>query len=165
MVCFCFLVDQTRKVRRSKPAAGTCSRCGSGASVADMRTATRFCHVPFYWKSWKAIMCTFCGAILKSYRWVCIKAWWISWWVLLLRLCMKKTSIVLMEAPKLSGYDESWWKSLCILMEAQGWVLSDFILFFLFFFFIFFFMGVFVLIFFYMVLFFGGKQLRVRGCH
>ncbi|KAG8641478.1 hypothetical protein MANES_13G150400v8 [Manihot esculenta] len=48
MVCFCFLVDQTRKVRRSKPAAGTCSRCGGGASVADMKTSTRFCCVPFY---------------------------------------------------------------------------------------------------------------------
>ncbi|KZV52215.1 hypothetical protein F511_07170 [Dorcoceras hygrometricum] len=40
MVCFCFLVDQTKKVRRSKPAAGICSRCGGGASVADMKTAT-----------------------------------------------------------------------------------------------------------------------------
>ncbi|KAJ7981696.1 CHD3-type chromatin-remodeling factor PICKLE like [Quillaja saponaria] len=68
MVCFCFLVDQKRKIRRSKPVAGMCSRCRSGASVVDMITATRFCHVPFYWKSWKAIMCTFCGAILKSYR-------------------------------------------------------------------------------------------------
>ncbi|XP_022860056.1 uncharacterized protein LOC111380659 [Olea europaea var. sylvestris] len=44
MVCFCFLVDQTRKVRRCKPAPGICSRCGSGASVADMKTATRFCY-------------------------------------------------------------------------------------------------------------------------
>ncbi|KAK3424287.1 uncharacterized protein LOC120294982 [Eucalyptus grandis] len=68
MVCFCFLVDQERKVRRSKPVAGTCSRCGRGASVADMKTATRFCYVPFYWKSWKAVICTFCGAVLKSYR-------------------------------------------------------------------------------------------------
>ncbi|ONI12864.1 hypothetical protein PRUPE_4G187900 [Prunus persica] len=42
MVCFCFLVDQRRKVRRSKPVAGTCSRCGRGASVADLRTSTRF---------------------------------------------------------------------------------------------------------------------------
>ncbi|KAI6687342.1 hypothetical protein NL676_024170 [Syzygium grande] len=57
-----------RKVRRSKPVAGTCSRCGRGASVADMKTVTRFCYVPLYWKSWKAIICTFCGAILKSYR-------------------------------------------------------------------------------------------------
>ncbi|KAM6580278.1 hypothetical protein CsatA_004052 [Cannabis sativa] len=52
MVCFCFLVDQTRKIKRSKPAAGTCSRCGAGASVADMRTETRLvqasdiCHAP-----------------------------------------------------------------------------------------------------------------------
>ncbi|PSR95317.1 Tyrosine-protein kinase receptor UFO like [Actinidia chinensis var. chinensis] len=68
MVCFCFLVDQTRKVRRSKPAAGACSRCGGCASVADLKTSTRFCHVPFYWKSWRAITCTFCGAILRSYR-------------------------------------------------------------------------------------------------
>ncbi|KAL1299441.1 hypothetical protein HN51_043976 [Arachis hypogaea] len=67
MVCFCFLVDQRRKVRRSKPVAGSCSRCGRGASVADIITQTRFCYVPFYCKSWKAIMCTFCGAILKSY--------------------------------------------------------------------------------------------------
>ncbi|KAG6414450.1 hypothetical protein SASPL_127172 [Salvia splendens] len=36
MVCFCFVVDQTRKVRQQKPAAGICSRCGGGASVADM---------------------------------------------------------------------------------------------------------------------------------
>ncbi|KAL9380048.1 hypothetical protein Peur_028530 [Populus x canadensis] len=68
MVYFCFLIDQTRKVRRSKPAAGTCSRCGGGASVADMKTCTRFCYVPFYSRSWRAIMCTFCGAILKSYH-------------------------------------------------------------------------------------------------
>ncbi|KAG4971843.1 hypothetical protein AAZX31_13G263300 [Glycine max] len=68
MVCFCFLVDQRRKVRRSKPAAGTCSRYGCGASVADMMIQTRFCYVPFYSKSWKAIICTFCGATLKSYR-------------------------------------------------------------------------------------------------
>ncbi|CAK9158926.1 unnamed protein product [Ilex paraguariensis] len=58
----------TRKVSRHKPAAGICSRCGGGASVADMKTSTRFCYVPFYWKSWRAIMCTFCGAILRSYR-------------------------------------------------------------------------------------------------
>ncbi|KAK2993011.1 hypothetical protein RJ640_004523 [Escallonia rubra] len=44
-----------RKIRRSKPAAGICSRCGGGARVADMKTSTRFCYVPFYWKSWKAI--------------------------------------------------------------------------------------------------------------
>ncbi|MFQ6629973.1 hypothetical protein Gotur_006959 [Gossypium turneri] len=68
MVCFCFLVDQTKKVSKSKPAAGFCSRCGGGASVADMKTCTRFCYVPFYWKSWKAIICTFCGAILRSYH-------------------------------------------------------------------------------------------------
>ncbi|XP_043689781.1 uncharacterized protein LOC122640633 [Telopea speciosissima] len=68
MVFFCFLVDQRRKVKSSKPAAGICSRCGGGASVADMKTSTRFCYVPFHWKCWKAIICTFCGAILKSYR-------------------------------------------------------------------------------------------------
>ncbi|XP_073274730.1 uncharacterized protein [Primulina huaijiensis] len=68
MVCFCFLVDQTKKVRRSKPAAGICSRCGGGASVADMKTATRFCYVPFYWRTWRAIICTFCGAMLRSYH-------------------------------------------------------------------------------------------------
>ncbi|XP_004243324.2 uncharacterized protein [Solanum lycopersicum] len=68
MVCFCFLVDQTKQVCKSKPVAGTCSRCGGGASVADMKTATRFCYVPFYWKNWRAIICTFCGAILRSYR-------------------------------------------------------------------------------------------------
>ncbi|KAI4319812.1 hypothetical protein MLD38_025838 [Melastoma candidum] len=67
MVFFCFLVDQKKKVRSSKPAAGICSRCGGGASVADMKTATRFLYVPFYWKSWRAIICTFCGAILRSY--------------------------------------------------------------------------------------------------
>nr|GEX61992.1 hypothetical protein [Tanacetum cinerariifolium] len=63
MACFCFLVDQSRQVRKCKPAAGLCSRCGGGASVADMKTATRFCHVPFYWKSWKAIMCTFYASV------------------------------------------------------------------------------------------------------
>ncbi|KAF5756291.1 hypothetical protein HanXRQr2_Chr17g0812891 [Helianthus annuus] len=68
MVCFCFLVDQTREVRRSKPAAGVCSRCGGGASVEDMKTSTRFCLVLLYWKSWRAVMCTYCGAILKSYH-------------------------------------------------------------------------------------------------
>ncbi|XP_039019884.1 uncharacterized protein LOC120151535 [Hibiscus syriacus] len=68
MVCFCFLVDQTKEMSKSKPAAGFCSRCGGGASVADMKTRTRFCYVPFYWKPWKAIVCTFCGAILRSYR-------------------------------------------------------------------------------------------------
>ncbi|XP_045800681.1 uncharacterized protein LOC123897873 [Trifolium pratense] len=68
MVCFCFLVDQTKEMQRSKPAAGICSRCGGCASVADMKTATRFCYVPFYCKSWKAIVCTFCGAVLRSYH-------------------------------------------------------------------------------------------------
>ncbi|KAL9366463.1 hypothetical protein Peur_037662 [Populus x canadensis] len=56
MACFCFLVDQKRKVRSFKPVAGSCSRCGGGASVANMRTSTRFCYVPFYWKSWRAII-------------------------------------------------------------------------------------------------------------
>ncbi|KAF5806807.1 hypothetical protein HanRHA438_Chr05g0234831 [Helianthus annuus] len=68
MVVFCFLVDQTRKIRRTKPVAGLCSRCRRGAQVADMLTATRLCCIPFYWRSWKAIICTFCGATLKSYR-------------------------------------------------------------------------------------------------
>ncbi|XP_039072077.1 uncharacterized protein LOC120219324 [Hibiscus syriacus] len=68
MVCFCFLVDQRRKLKSIKPAAGLCSRCGGGASVGDMMTINRFCYVPFYWKSRKAIICTFCGAVLKSYR-------------------------------------------------------------------------------------------------
>ncbi|OAY54950.1 uncharacterized protein LOC122723186 [Manihot esculenta] len=68
MVCMCFMVDQRRKMRGRKPVAGSCSRCSRGASVADMRTYTRFCYVPFYWKSWKAIICTFCGAVLKSYK-------------------------------------------------------------------------------------------------
>jgi len=68
MVFFCFLVDQTKEMQKSKPAAGTCSRCGGGASVADMKTATRFCYVPVYVKSWKAIVCTFCGATLRSYH-------------------------------------------------------------------------------------------------
>ncbi|XP_010905593.1 uncharacterized protein [Elaeis guineensis] len=68
MVLFCFLVDQRRTVRSSKPAAGICSRCGGCASVADMVTATRFCCVPVYRRTWRAIICTFCGAVLKSYR-------------------------------------------------------------------------------------------------
>ncbi|XP_015158705.1 uncharacterized protein [Solanum tuberosum] len=67
MVCFCFLVDQKRMVRRSKPVAGSCSRCGHGAKVAEMYTSTRFCYIPFYTKSWKAIVCSFCGVILKYY--------------------------------------------------------------------------------------------------
>ncbi|CAN1239053.1 hypothetical protein LINGRAPRIM_LOCUS2257 [Linum grandiflorum] len=67
MVVFCFLVDQRRKIRSTKPVAGTCSRCRAGASVAEMRTTTRFCYIPVFWKSWKAIICTFCGATLKSY--------------------------------------------------------------------------------------------------
>lgn len=70
MVCFCFLVDQTRKVKRSKPAAGTCSRCGHCASIADMKTSTRFCFIPIYWRSWRAVVCSFCGSVLKSYRWI-----------------------------------------------------------------------------------------------
>ncbi|KAB2044126.1 hypothetical protein ES319_D01G068100v1 [Gossypium barbadense] len=68
MVCFCFLVDQRHMLMSSKPAAGTCLRCRRGASVGLMKTVTRFCYVPIYWKSWKAIICTFCGAVLKSYR-------------------------------------------------------------------------------------------------
>ncbi|CAN1347047.1 hypothetical protein LINPERPRIM_LOCUS40967 [Linum perenne] len=67
MVVFCFLVDQTKTILSTKPVAGTCSRCRGGASVADMRTSTRFCCIPIFWKSWKAIICTFCGAMLKSY--------------------------------------------------------------------------------------------------
>ncbi|XP_074558430.1 uncharacterized protein LOC141814372 [Curcuma longa] len=67
MVFLCFLVDQQRRVRSSKPAAGICSRCGACARVADMETATRFCYVPVHRRSWRAIICTFCGALLKSY--------------------------------------------------------------------------------------------------
>ncbi|MBA0776835.1 hypothetical protein Gotri_011778, partial [Gossypium trilobum] len=40
MVCFCFLVDQRWKLTGTKPVAGTCSRCGGGASVGDMKTIT-----------------------------------------------------------------------------------------------------------------------------
>ncbi|KAL7103576.1 hypothetical protein ACP275_08G188300 [Erythranthe tilingii] len=68
MVCFCFLVDQKIVVRRSKAAAGMCSRCSRSARVADMQTVTRFCYIPFYWKSWKAIVCSLCGNILRSYN-------------------------------------------------------------------------------------------------
>ncbi|KAL8505956.1 hypothetical protein ACS0TY_016983 [Phlomoides rotata] len=68
MVCFCFLVDQKRRVRRSKPVAAMCSRCRLSAVVADMQTVTRFCYIPVYWKSWKAIVCSFCGSVLKSYN-------------------------------------------------------------------------------------------------
>ncbi|KAK8953406.1 hypothetical protein KSP40_PGU014341 [Platanthera guangdongensis] len=67
MVFFCFLVDARKMVRSSKPAAGICSRCGGGASVADMESANRFCYVPIYRRTWRAIICTFCGALLKSY--------------------------------------------------------------------------------------------------
>ncbi|KAG2309840.1 hypothetical protein Bca4012_084749 [Brassica carinata] len=68
MVCFCFLVDQKRKMKASKPAAGMCSRCGRGARIADMKTSTRFCLIPIYCTSWRAIVCSFCGSVLKSYR-------------------------------------------------------------------------------------------------
>ncbi|PAN14453.1 hypothetical protein PAHAL_2G411300 [Panicum hallii] len=69
MVFFCFLVDQRRTVRSSKPAAGICSRCGGCASVADMETATRVCYLlTVHRRTWRAIICTFCGAMLKSYR-------------------------------------------------------------------------------------------------
>ncbi|CAN6868700.1 unnamed protein product [Brassica oleracea] len=37
-----------------------------GAVVAEMKTSARFCGVPFYRKAWKAIVCHFCGAVLKS---------------------------------------------------------------------------------------------------
>ncbi|GKC46504.1 hypothetical protein Tco_1064226 [Tanacetum coccineum] len=43
-------------MRRTKPVAGACSRCGKGAMVADMLTATRFCYIPIYWRYWKAIV-------------------------------------------------------------------------------------------------------------
>jgi len=69
MVFFCFLVDQRRKVRSSKPAAGICSRCGGCASEGDMETATRVCYLlTVHRRTWRAIICTFCGAMLKSYR-------------------------------------------------------------------------------------------------
>ncbi|XP_031499442.1 uncharacterized protein LOC116263802 [Nymphaea colorata] len=67
MVFFCFLVDQRRTLESSKPAAGLCSRCNAGARVATMKTSTRFCSVPLYSRNWKAIVCSFCGTILKSY--------------------------------------------------------------------------------------------------
>ncbi|MQM06315.1 hypothetical protein Taro_039133 [Colocasia esculenta] len=67
MVFFCFLVDQRRTVRSSKPAAGICSRCRGCACVADMETATRFCYVRVHRRAWRAIICSFCGAVLKSY--------------------------------------------------------------------------------------------------
>ncbi|KAK9152616.1 hypothetical protein Sjap_000096 [Stephania japonica] len=67
MVCFCFLVDQRQMTRKIKPVAAMCSRCGCSASVADMKIETRFCYVPFCWRSWRAVICTFCGSILRSY--------------------------------------------------------------------------------------------------
>nr|XP_043620115.1 uncharacterized protein LOC122591959 [Erigeron canadensis] len=68
MVLFCFLVDQKRIVKRTKPVAGSCSRCRRGASVADIVTKTRFCFImPFYWRCNKTILCTFCGTTLKTY--------------------------------------------------------------------------------------------------
>ncbi|CAN6453420.1 unnamed protein product [Victoria cruziana] len=67
MAFFCFLVDQRRTVESTKPAAGLCARCNAGARVANMKTSTRFCSVPFYSRNWKAIVCSFCGTILKSY--------------------------------------------------------------------------------------------------
>uniref|UniRef100_A0A7N0USQ3 Uncharacterized protein n=1 Tax=Kalanchoe fedtschenkoi TaxID=63787 RepID=A0A7N0USQ3_KALFE len=68
MAFLCFLVDQRKVVKGSKPLAGMCSKCGGGARVADMKTETRFCCVPFYCKCWRAIICSFCGAVLKSYH-------------------------------------------------------------------------------------------------
>ncbi|XP_078428600.1 uncharacterized protein LOC144700898 [Wolffia australiana] len=67
MVFFCFMVDQTRTTKSTKPAAGMCGRCGSGARVAEMQTATRVFYVPVHHKSWRAIVCSGCGSILKSY--------------------------------------------------------------------------------------------------
>ncbi|XP_074311055.1 uncharacterized protein LOC141646945 [Silene latifolia] len=67
MVSLCFIVDQKRRIRSHRPVASLCSRCGGGARVADMQTETRCCFIPFYFKYWKAIICTFCGVILKSY--------------------------------------------------------------------------------------------------
>ncbi|KMZ63338.1 hypothetical protein ZOSMA_415G00120 [Zostera marina] len=65
---FCFLVDRRRVMTSSKPVAGICSRCGAGALVADMETKTSFCFVPLHRKLWRAIICTFCGTVLKTYR-------------------------------------------------------------------------------------------------
>ncbi|KAL0549878.1 hypothetical protein IC582_014368 [Cucumis melo] len=66
MVCFCFLINQKRKVRQTKPVAGTCSRCGRGAQVADMETSTTFCRIPIHSTSWKAIICSTCAQFLTS---------------------------------------------------------------------------------------------------
>nr|XP_016440055.1 PREDICTED: uncharacterized protein LOC107765870 [Nicotiana tabacum] len=68
MVSFCFLLDRKTTIRRTKPVVGSYSRYGRSAHVADMCIVTRFCHIPFYRKSWKAIICSFCCVILKSYR-------------------------------------------------------------------------------------------------
>lgn len=68
MAFFCFLVDQRRSVRGSKPTAGLCARCGGGASVAEVETATRFCGVPLHRRCGKAIICTFCDSVLKTYQ-------------------------------------------------------------------------------------------------
>ncbi|KAH0984474.1 hypothetical protein GBA52_011651 [Prunus armeniaca] len=69
MVVFCFLVDQIEaSAAEQGRRQGSASRCGGGASVADMKTAYKILLRPFYWKSWRAIICTFCGAILRSYR-------------------------------------------------------------------------------------------------
>ncbi|KAK9674074.1 hypothetical protein RND81_12G209200 [Saponaria officinalis] len=68
MVKKCILVVEKKKVRNYRPIARSCSRCGGGAHVVDMHTSFSFCCFPFYFKSWKAIICTFCGVILKSYN-------------------------------------------------------------------------------------------------
>ncbi|XP_078429439.1 uncharacterized protein LOC144701505 [Wolffia australiana] len=67
MVFFCFLVDQKRTTKSTKPVAGMCGRCGGGARVAEMQTATRLCLVPVHRRSWRAIICSLCGTVLKSY--------------------------------------------------------------------------------------------------
>ncbi|XP_078429441.1 uncharacterized protein LOC144701506 [Wolffia australiana] len=67
MVFFCFMVDQRRTTRSTKPVAGMCGRCGGGARLAEMQTATRVCYVAVHRRAWRAIVCTFCGSVLKSY--------------------------------------------------------------------------------------------------
>ncbi|XP_057855689.2 uncharacterized protein LOC131065236 isoform X2 [Cryptomeria japonica] len=61
--------SEKRRVKNAKPVAGMCSACGAGACVVEVHAQRRlFLLIPLYSRTWRAIVCPSCGALLKSYK-------------------------------------------------------------------------------------------------
>jgi hypothetical protein len=62
----CCVCDEKRRVTGSSPAAGVCPNCGGGASQVRVLNMFRFCFIPVCCTTHRRLMCTRCGAQLRS---------------------------------------------------------------------------------------------------